>query len=477
MGLAYNKYRTFYLPKEIVDFLFVTAHVTPIIDNKDSEIIIGLSIINEILSKSNQYSSNDDYPFHYIPMDSRYLIKKYGNDYPRYIQWLDVHNIIWHDEYYEGKTTYYYLQNINLYNTNTSQLLKLSDKNLDDILYTYCLINRIVITPVSIDSKGIERVQKDRIYIDWYQVKVPITTINKKYLTRDYEDDSTYINNAPKHIKKMGSMFRKNMDIRYDEAMLHAHTRYQQELDIAKSLDEQNSAFKRYSSRASSINGIHNGRNNKTLRFHRNGTNSRLDTNLTNMASDLRPFIVGYENMTYLDLSNSQPVLFNILLNKYRQNASKKLLDEIKRYHELTINGTWYDWMIKVFEIHYKAGDDESYKIARDKCKGIWMLIAYSENKMAKNFKNTFKKEFPGIHSIIENIKKVNYAQFAIALQKIESEIFIDEICKDLVKEGIVPYTMHDGLLVPKEHKDKTYDIMAAVLKKHLGLVPKIKIE
>jgi hypothetical protein len=114
MGQKYKKYRTFYLPKEIVDFLFVTAHVTPIADNKDSEIIIGLSVINEILSKSNQYRSNDDYPFHYIPMDSRYLLKKYGNDYKRYIQWLDVHNIIWHDEYYEGKTTYYYLQNINL---------------------------------------------------------------------------------------------------------------------------------------------------------------------------------------------------------------------------------------------------------------------------------------------------------------------------------------------------------------------------
>jgi hypothetical protein len=275
----------------------------------------------------------------------------------------------------------------------------------------------------------------------------------------------------------MGSMFRKNLDIRYDEAMLHAHNRYQQELDLAQSSDEQNSAFKRYSTRVSSINGIHNGRNNKTLRFHRNGTNSRLDTNLTNMASDLRPFIVGYENMAYLDLSNSQPVLFNILLNKYRQKAPKKLLDEIQKYHELTVSGIWYDWMIKVFNVPFKENDDESYKVARDKCKNIWMLIAYSENKDVKHLKKIFKGEFPGINSIIENIKNVDYAQFAIALQKIESEIFIDEICKDLVKEGIIPYTMHDGLLVPKEHKDKTYDIMAAVLKKHLGLVPKIKIE
>lgn len=477
MSLKYNKYRTFYLPQEIVDFLFITAHVTPITGNKDSEIITGLSVINEILSKSHYHRSNDDYPFHCTPMDSRYLQVKYGYDYKRYIQWLDVHNIIWHDEYYEGKTTYFYLQDINTYNFIKSQLLKLTDKSVEEILYTYCLRDKIVISHVSIDSKGIEEIKKNRIYNNWYQIKVPITKSNKKYLTRDYEEDSTYINNAPKHIKKMGGLFRKNLDIRYDEAILHANTRYQQELDKAKSLDEQNSAFKRYSSRVSSINGIKNGRNNKTLRFRRNDTNARLDTNLTNMASDLRPFIVGYENMAYLDLSNSQPVLFNILLNKYRQNASKRLLDEMQRYNDLTVNGTWYDWMIKVFDVQFKVGDEESYKAARDKCKNIWMLIAYSENKAVKHYKKVFIKEFPSIYSIIKDIKNVNYAQFAIALQKIESEIFIDEICKELVKEGIIPYTMHDGLLVPKEHKDKSYDIMATVLKKHLGLVPKIKVE
>jgi hypothetical protein len=410
-------------------------------------------------------------------MDSRYLIKKYGNDYTRYIQWLDVHNIIWHDEYYDGKTTYFYLQDIQTYNFHKTQLLKLSDKTFDDIIYTYCLRDKIEISLVSIDNKGFKSNQKDRIYMDWYQVKVPISRVNKKYLTRDYEDDSIYINNAPKHIKKMGSMYRNNLEIRYQEAIHHTESRYQDELKHAQSTDDQNSAFKRYSSRISSINAIRNGRNNKTLRFRRNNTNGRLDTNLTNMASDLRPFIVGYENMAYLDLSNSQPVLFNILLQKHLKKASKRLQNEIQRYYEITTNGTWYDWLIDLYKIPYTPGDNDSYNMARDKCKEIWMLIAYSDNKTAKNFKNVFKHEFPLVYGIIEQIKKDNYNQFAISLQKIESKVFIDEICKGLVQEGIVPYTMHDGLLVPKEHQDKTYSIMADVLKKHLGVVPKIKIE
>ena len=55
----YTKYRTFCLPKEIVDLLFLSAHILPIENNRESEIIIGLSVINHILSKSNQNRNKD----------------------------------------------------------------------------------------------------------------------------------------------------------------------------------------------------------------------------------------------------------------------------------------------------------------------------------------------------------------------------------------------------------------------------------
>lgn len=43
----YTKYRTFCLPKEIVDLLFLSAHISPLENNKESEIIIGLTIVNQ----------------------------------------------------------------------------------------------------------------------------------------------------------------------------------------------------------------------------------------------------------------------------------------------------------------------------------------------------------------------------------------------------------------------------------------------
>ena len=105
------------------------------------------------------------------------------------------------------------------------------------------------------------------------------------------------------------------------------------------------------------------------------------------------------------------------------------------------------------------------------------MEIAYSKNHHHKLTKDTFRKEFPLIYGIVENIKKVEHNQFAIHLQKIESKIFIDKICKALVNEEIIPYTMHDGLLVPKKHQQRTLQIMTEILEEEIGAVPKIKVE
>ena len=222
----YTKYRTFCLPKEIVDLLFLSAHILPIENNRESEIIIGLSVINDILSKSNQNRNSEDYPFHFIPMDSRYLQVKYGNDYNNYITWLVINNIIWHDFYYEGRATHYYLQLMEHYILKTKSLLKINDDKIEDVIYTYCLRDNIQITLESPDTKGFKAIQKSRIYDLWYRIKIPITTSNKKFLTKDYEADSKEINNAPTHIKKMGSYFRKNLEINYAEAIAHTKKQY-----------------------------------------------------------------------------------------------------------------------------------------------------------------------------------------------------------------------------------------------------------
>ncbi len=469
MSTKYKKFRSFLLPKEIVDLLFLSAHVTPLSNNKESEIVVGFAFVNDILSKSNQKRKHEDYPFHFNPMASTYLKVKYGNNYKDYSNWLVLNKIIWGDNYHEGKATSYYLHAINAYLDFNTRLLKENDikseVEIKEIIDTYCVRNNIEITLETHAINGIEGNQKNGIYNKWYRIKVLITKTNRKFLTRDYEDDATYINNAPIHLKKMGGYYKKNLKIDYEGSMKHSINRYNMELEASKTKQEKVSAHKRYSSRISSINSIYNGSLNKSLRFKRNDTNRRLDTNLTNMASDLRKFIIGYENMSYLDLSNSQPVLFNIILKSYLDTASDELKKEIGWYSEITLSGQWYECLQRM------------YGLSRDECKKIWMQIAYSENDHYLNEKKVFKTGFPEIYSLIEKIKEVNYEQFAIQLQLTESKIFIDEICRELVNEGIIPYTMHDGLLVSIEFEQKTLEIMSSILKGHLGAIPKIKVE
>lgn len=473
---TYTKYRTLHLPKEMVDLLFITSHITPL-ESHPNSIEIGLSIINDILSKSNINKKNEDYTSHVIPMYSKYLQLKYGNDYSNYINWIVNNGVIWNDLPYEGYSSHYYLHSIKDYNYLKLNKLKLTDKKIEDIIDTYCLQSNTQITPLAYDIKGISDVQKNRIYINWYMIKIPINSKNKRYLTKDYEKDSVFINNAPKHIKIMGSHYRKQLDIDDIGATEHTNNMFVNEMSLATDIDGEKKAYKRYSSRISSIRAIKNGRLNKTLRFNRNTTNRRLDTNLTNMASDLRPYIIGYQNMAYLDLSNSQPVLFNKILHTYRKNASSKVLEELDRYLEITTSGNWYEELIRVYDIKYGPDENLTFDEARKFSKKIWMVLAYSKNKHIPNLKKVFALKYPFISSIIKLIKKNNYEQFAISLQLIESDVFIDKICKQLVEEGIIPYTMHDGLLVPKEATDRTKEVMMHHLEKIIGALPKIKVE
>lgn len=460
----YKKYRTLYLPKPQVDLLLVTSHITPFHLDNQNIVSIGLAVVNDCLTKSNLYRENDDYPYHVIPMYSKYLQIKYGNDYKNYMQWLVNHSVIWNDLPYEGYSSHYYLHSNDTCKKLLKSKLSLSDMGLKEILDTYCLKYNIEITLESVDIKGIQENQKNRIYSEWYRIKLPIDKSNKRYLTNDYESDSTFINNAPKHIKQMGSHYRKNLDIDEKTAIANTCKRYAFELTQTSSIEDEVKAFKRYSSRIASIHSIKNGRTNKSLRFHRNSTNSRLDTNLTNMASDLRPHLVGFENMAYLDLVNSQPVLFNVLLRKYYKTATQSQKRELDDYLEWTSKGKWYEKLVAI------------YNVTRDEAKTIWMEIAYSQNNLFKHRKKVFNAKFPFISSIIQNLKKDDHANFSIELQKIESKVFIDKICKDLVENGIMPYTMHDGLLVPKESTEKTLEIMLENLKRVIGVYPTIKV-
>ncbi len=254
------------------------------------------------------------------------------------------------------------------------------------------------------------------------------------------------------------------------------------------------------------LTSIQNLEDERMRYFKRNSTNKRLDTNLTNLKSELKQFIKGeYSN---IDLNNSQPFLLGILLNRlinnnkltyccylnleniYKTFGSKRIqkilkvnqnqkncnLVNLSLYLESVKNGNLYDDFIS-----YYSGN-----LKRKEIKDIMFKVMFSGNKTHKfktvpynKEKKVFASVFPFIYECIFNLKHNDKENnlLPVYLQQMESYLFIDCIAKELVNDGIIPLTIHDSVLVKKEHENRALEIIKQVFLKEIGVIPTFKIE
>ncbi|AZQ44856.1 hypothetical protein [Nonlabens ponticola] len=402
--------------------------------------------------------------FTFVPLSSEYLTNIIGNDYAFYIRYLQNQGFILSDNtYLRGKCKYYHLY---------SSYINYNSKNI-----SYCYIdevNNISETPINIRVIGDSKKGKESNCIE-----VTITPNSSLYESKKkkYDLQTDRKKKLAKHVKNdMWKHYTKTMVLDIEQAEKYCfdfqrncteilENKYREgRIDRDKLINAKAILQNKYLNRISSVSNLKNPKKDKSWLYSRKGKSRRLNTNLTMMASDLRPFIIGYENMSYLDLSNSQPVLFNVTLQSLKETASGSLKMEIDRYFQITIEGRWYEELCDIFKCNRKTA------------KQYWMLIAYSKNNECRRLKNKFRNSFPEVYSIIEQQKKDNYTKFSIGLQKIESQIFIDVICKRLVENDILPLSIHDGVLVDRNYTEKTYKIMTDALCEYIGAIPVIDI-
>ncbi len=452
MKTKYKKTIKLIIPKLAFDHLHYKIEVNSPAFKYDIDIFY--SILNDLgnIKYYNDYTANNEM----IPMASTFLHAKYGSSYNEYMRYLTVNSIIYSSlSYSEGNCFHYGI----VVNDIIIELLQ----NVGYYTSSYCLqiynsesIKIIDNQPIIGNSKMVKNIAV-------VTVDIPTTGKVGRYIIEQHNKEMDRAKHFKPHIRLMERHYKKSLSIRYGDALDFVGKQYREEMQkIGNDEKLKTMAYNRYTQRIRSVIEISEGK--RYLRFSRNKTNGRVDTNLTNMASELRQFIVGYENMCYLDLCNSQPVLFNIMLNRCSIKGKPSLGAEIEQYRHSTLSGNWYELLMEI------------YKTDRDTAKKMWMVIAYSKNTTKKLFKRKFAKRFPEVMKVIEGKKKNNYKAFSIGLQKIESQIFIEEICKELVSIDIIPYTLHDGLLVTKDKKDIVYNVMATVLSKHLGAAPVISI-
>ncbi|NOZ35657.1 MAG: hypothetical protein GXO80_10215 [Chlorobi bacterium] len=238
----------------------------------------------------------------------------------------------------------------------------------------------------------------------------------------------------------------------------------------------------------------------KRLRyFFKSKSNNRLNTNITSLWKELRQFFKG--DYVSIDLANSQPFFLSILINtiinydnihstgimydmildksfktfgiislkkisKLNQKSKKSNLVNLSLLIETTKNGLFYEYLQEVIK-------DKT----RDEIKKITFEIYYSQNSSYIKNKLLFKKAFPYILEVVEILKRKNYKSLSIFMQQIESYIFIDCIAKKLVEAQIIPLTIHDSIIIKKQHHKKVLEIMKQVFSEQIGIIPTFKTE
>ncbi|MBK7183861.1 MAG: hypothetical protein IPH89_13520 [Bacteroidetes bacterium] len=296
-------------------------------------------------------------------------------------------------------------------------------------------------------------------------------------ILKQYENKRSHNNRLDNHLQIMCKAFMK-LELDYDKAnswIMQEPKEYKRML---------------YTSSISNLN-------DKRFRyFKRNRTNNRLDTNLTNLKSNLRQFIVG--DYVSIDLKISQPFLsmllesiinnnregtcylldnkeivktFGIkpivLFSKIHQDKENEFLANLNYYNESVLKGKLYE----NFVLSYTKG------ITRDEVKQITFEVLFSKNESYQNKKIVFNKVLPYVLECVKALKKYDHSLLPIYLQKIESYIFIDCIAKELVQIGIIPFTIHDSIIVKNEQIEKALSIIKNVFYNQFGIVPTFKIE
>lgn len=211
------------------------------------------------------------------------------------------------------------------------------------------------------------------------------------------------------------------------------------------------------------INAINDG----FLFFKRNNTNGRLDTNLTSLPSFLRPYLIASEKLMNIDIKNSQPYfLYTLIMHKSEIDQA-----ELKRYAELVIGGTFYEYLAE----QYKK--QTGYTRERHQMKNMLFKIFFSRVSSFKEQKQFFGSLFPTIMNHINQTNEEKHETLSIQLQTKESFTVLDIIMPLLEKRGIRPYTIHDSFVCKESEAMTIKQLFIDKATELYGIAPALHID
>jgi len=300
------------------------------------------------------------------------------------------------------------------------------------------------------------------------KVVVKKPTITKKII-KNVNEKNNAVNDK---YKKYKEYFLNNFSIDYKKAIKYLDNNLFKSLEYISpsytsslcgvNLEQKIKIINKYNHHFMAVSAINDGE----LFFRHNKTNGRIDTNLTNLKSELKQFI-SPKGLVQLDIVNSQPYFLSLLIPSL---CGVNLEQDIIKFIDVTRKGKFYEF----FQQQYNLQTGQF--IDRKGIKDIMFCIFYSKNTSYKKEKRIFKMLFPNVLKIIENQKKNKHNQLAIQMQITESKMCIDTICQELDRNNIEYFTIHDAWLVDDKNINETKKIIQDCFDKEYKSIPKIDI-
>jgi hypothetical protein len=151
---------------------------------------------------------------------------------------------------------------------------------------------------------------------------------------------------------------------------------------------------------------------------------------------------------------------------------------DIKRYIELVTNGRLYEYLAR--EIKDELGMEFN---SRKALKEVIFTVLFTANQFIgqpeAGPKRVFKDRFPTVYKIFSRIKKRDKKDLPKLLQRIESHIVLDRICKRIAQEKprLPIFTIHDCVITTVGNEEYVDSIMREFLSLYIGYQPSLKIE
>jgi hypothetical protein len=266
---------------------------------------------------------------------------------------------------------------------------------------------------------------------------------------------------------------------------------------------------------------------NKKFHLLRDDNIYRLHSPLTNMRSDIRNFLT-YDNepLISIDIKNCQPYLSILLLSKnfwkkkdfinnikssqdilfskpcilhirkyYNRHLkphiyrfSNIMLEEVSQttdmkdvaeFKNLVVKGQLYEH----FQSLINQNNHGNTNYSRSEIKKIIFQVFFTDNRFigqkAAEPKRIFRKAFPNVYKVFSTLKRSEKRNLSNMLQRLESFLVIDVICKKISVEypDAPMFTIHDSIATTDKYHSEVKRIMHEVLEHIVGYPPSLKSE